>query len=126
MQLFKYIISGIINTAVGYGVFFLLVKITNLSPEYANAAGYAVALIVAFILNKVFVFNKSTFHRNLIPKFAFAFILSFTINQLVLIALYRLIGLSVEISQLCGMASYTLIFYLLNKNFVFRDTAPTH
>jgi putative flippase GtrA len=123
MQFLKYIIFGLINTVVGFGVFFALFRIFNISVEYANAAGYGFALIIAFILNKVFVFNKSISNRNTIPKFIIAFIFSFIINQLVLMFFYRLIGLSAEISQTFAMVSYTFLFYFLNKNFVFSDKA---
>lgn len=121
MQFFRYIISGVINTAVGYGVFFVLLRIFNVSPEYANAVGYCIALFVAFTLNKVFVFNNSISNRKLMPKFVVAYILSFTANQLVLMIFYRIIGMSAEISQIFSMASYTFIFYFLNKHFVFSE-----
>jgi len=121
MQFFKYIISGVINTTVGYGIFFLFIRIFNVSIVYANAMGYSIALIVAFTLNKVFVFNKSKYNQHSITRFILAFVLSFIANQLILMIFCLAIGLSAEISQIFAMLSYTFTFYFLNKYFVFRE-----
>jgi putative flippase GtrA len=121
MQIIKYILTGLINTIVGYSVFWVLLKHFNFSAEYANAAGYGSALIVAFVLNKIFVFNQSTFSRSMIPRFILAFTASFLINQIVLIIIYRVIGLQVEIAQAIAMGTYTVMFYFLNKRFVFNE-----
>ncbi len=119
IELLKYGISGVINTAVGYGVFWILFTQLQVSAEWANAFGYAVALVVAFILNKVFVFNNATFHQRMILRFIVAFLLSFIINQIILIALHRGLSIRAEFAQVVAMASYTVVFYLLNKRFVF-------
>lgn len=120
MQPLKYIFAGVANTAIGYGVFLALVTLLNTSPAYANAVGYGVALIAAFSLNKVFVFNQSVTDRSTIPKFIIAFALSFILNQLVLMVAYRWLEIRVEIAQIFAMVTYTVVFYLLNKEFVFN------
>lgn len=120
MQALKYIFAGVANTAIGYGVFLLLVSLFDMNPSYANAIGYVIALVAAFVLNKTFVFNRSTTDRSTIPKFIIAFSISFTFNQLILLAGYRWIGLDAKIAQIFAMISYTLVFYILNKKFVFN------
>lgn len=120
MQPLKYTLAGIANTVIGYGVFLALVTLFNMIPAYANAIGYGVALIAAFSLNKFFVFNQSTTDHNTIPKFILAFAISFIINQLVLMIVYGWIGVHAEIAQIFAMISYTIVFYLLNKEFVFN------
>ncbi|KZN15803.1 MULTISPECIES: GtrA family protein [Pseudomonas] len=120
MQPLKYIFAGIANTVIGYGVFLILVTLFNMNPAYANAIGYGVALIAAFLFNKTFVFSQSTTDRSTIPKFVLAFAISFTLNQLVLMIVYRWIGVHAEVAQIFAMASYTIAFYLLNKEFVFN------
>ncbi|MNJ12156.1 GtrA-like protein [compost metagenome] len=123
MQIIKYALTGLINTAVGYGVFWILFTYFNFSAEHANAMGYGIALTLAFLLNKLFVFNKSTFHHGMIPRFVLAFALAFLLNQLVLIILHRTLGIRAEIAQLMAMGTYTVIFYVLNKRFVFSEKA---
>jgi putative flippase GtrA len=120
MQPLKYIFAGIANTAIGYGVFLALITLLNMNPAYANAIGYGVALIAAFLLNKTFVFSQSTTDQSTIPKFILAFAISFTLNQLALMIIYRWLGVHAEIAQIFAMTSYTIAFYLLNKEFVFN------
>jgi len=124
MQFIKYLTVGLVNTLVGYGVFFLLVQYSKIYPEIANAIGYALALIVAFSLNRMFVFKSTVQNSKALPRFIAAFCLSFLINQLVLVLFLRLLKWPAEVSQIPAMVSYTLVFYYLNKNYVFPDLRP--
>lgn len=121
MQLIKYLVSGGVNTLVGYGIFLALLTYLGWSPELANAAGYGVALVVAYMLNKIFVFKGSAPARKAVPKFLVAFALAFSANQLVLTGLVRVLDFRPELAQVIAMVVYTVAFYLLNKNYVFKD-----
>lgn len=121
MQFIKYLAVGLVNTLVGYGVFFLLVRYSRIYPEAANAVGYALALVVAFSLNRMFVFKSTVQNSKALPRFIAAFSVSFLVNQLVLVLFLHLLKWPAEISQIPAMASYTLVFYYLNKNYVFSD-----
>ncbi|MNG31690.1 GtrA-like protein [compost metagenome] len=59
----------------------------------------------------------------MIPRFILAFLVSFLINQIVLITLHRALDIRAEIAQLLAMGTYTVIFYMLNKRFVFSEKA---
>ena len=120
MLVFKYLIAGLVNTLVGYGVFLLLLASSSMLPEVANAISYVIALVVAFILNKVFVFKSSVKNAVAIPKFIAAFAISFLVNQLVLILFYRLLNSPAAIAQIPAMVSYTIVFYVLNKHYVYK------
>ncbi|UXZ21251.1 GtrA family protein [Pseudomonas sp. YeP6b] len=123
MQIIKYIISGVINTAIGYCTFLFCLNQLNFKAEYANTAGYAVALIAAFFLNKVFVFNDTTFRSGMIFKFIIAFVIAFLTNQAILLIGIHLVNLKAETAQIFAMCTYTIIFYVLNKKYVF-NTLP--
>ena len=121
MQFLKYIVAGVINTVIGYGVFLTLFRLLYISAEYANAFGACAGLASAFVLNRLFVFNKPIFNHKILLKFLSAFLVAFLINQFVLIILYRIVGLNAETAQIFAMISYSIFFYFLNKNFVFHD-----
>lgn len=123
MQIIKYIISGLINTAIGYCTFLFFFKQLDFKAEYANTIGYAVALIAAFFLNKVFVFSNTTFRSGMILRFIIAFVIAFLMNQAVLLIGIHLVNLKAEIAQIFAMCAYTIIFYILNKKYVF-NTLP--
>lgn len=123
MQILKYIVVGVLNTLVGYGVFFILFRILHVTPEIANTIGYILALSVAFLLNRTYVFKGDVLISRTIPRFLSAFAIAFSINQLVLIFFYRYLDFAAEISQVPAMISYSLVFFALNKYFVFSGSA---
>ena len=57
IQLHRYSMVGLLNTLLGYGVIFALMAL-SISALVANAVGYAVALVLAFVLNRQFVFRR--------------------------------------------------------------------
>jgi putative flippase GtrA len=88
----KFILAGVINTLVGYSTFWVGIHAFGLSPFLSNASGYAVALAIAYLLNRHFVFSS---HRAIptgggsrdagsIIRFLFAFVFAFALNQLTL------------------------------------------
>ncbi len=119
-ELIKYGVVGVINTAMGYGVFWIFFRWLNFSPEAANAIGYVSALSLAFILNHIFVFSGSTISATSAARFVAAFSIAFLINQIVLLVLFRIFSVPPEVAQIFAMIVYTVVFYLINKNFVFH------
>ncbi|SMQ61823.1 Putative flippase GtrA (transmembrane translocase of bactoprenol-linked glucose) [Pseudidiomarina planktonica] len=118
-EFFRFLVVGVINTAVGYGVFYLLLRYLHVQPYLANAIGYCVALSVAFTLSRCFVFNK-TYKPRMVLNFTIAFILAFGLNQITLFLSLNVAGLIPELAQLFAMAVYTVAFFFLNKYFVFN------
>lgn len=118
-EFIKFLVAGVINTLTGYGVFWIMWKWAGFSPEGANAIGYVTALLLAFILNHFFVFSGSVFSMTSVTRFIAAFGTAFAINQGVLFVLFRIFFVPPEIAQVFAMTVYTIIFYFLNKWFVF-------
>ncbi|WP_103035901.1 GtrA family protein [Castellaniella caeni] len=115
----RYLVAGVINTVVGYAVFLFALRIVGVAPGVANVACYAVALGVAFLLNKHYVFATKSSTLTELWRFLLSFVLAFLLNQLTLAASIDWLHIPAEISQIAAMAVYTVAFYLLNKWFVF-------
>lgn len=117
----KYLISGTVNTIIGYSTFLLLYKFFNIIPAVANAISYAIALFAAFLLSRHFVFGAKTKNRakGQVYRFILSFLISFTLNQFILYILFRLFQIKAEYAQIASMIVYTITFYALSKNFVF-------
>jgi putative flippase GtrA len=54
----SYLFFGCVTTLVNYIVYFLLYNIAHLSGAYSNTIAWAVAVAVAFVTNKPFVFKS--------------------------------------------------------------------
>lgn len=124
-ELGRFLVVGIVNTAFGYGIFWLGLHALGLSAPVSNALSYAISLCLSFVLTRTFVFRDNGKRSGGAAwRFIAAFAIAFAVNQAVLWILLRL-SLRAEIAQLCAMASYTIVFFGLNKFFVFQR-ASTH
>lgn len=121
-QLLRYGVVGVVNTCVGYALFWVGLRLFGLGPNAANAVSYAICLCLSFMLNRSFVFNSAGPAKHAAWRFALAFCVAFSLNQAILWGLLWGGWLSPEIAQLFAMVAYTVLFYLLSKFFVFRDT----
>lgn len=119
MEVTRYAVAGVINTFVGYAVFWMAYRWMGLSPAAANTLGYTVALGVSFLLSSYFVFSNSKPIVSVAGRFVVAFTIAFLLNQFVLFILLSTAFLSAEIAQIFAMIAYTVVFYLLSKYFVF-------
>ena len=123
---FKFIIVGIVNTAVGAGVMFALYNIFHCSYWVSSIMNYVVGSVVSFFLNKYFTF-KSKF-------FSFKEVLYFTVNIAVCFfiayglakpfAMYLLSGYSITVQEntamFIGMVIFTGLNYLSQRFIVFK------
>lgn len=123
-QLLRYCAVGIVNSGVGYAIFWILLRVFGLTPGISNAVTYALALCLSFALNRRFVFDFGGPGRGAAVRFVLAFAVAFGINQLTLLGLLK-VGLRAEFAQIGAMAAYTIVFYFLSKFFVFRSNTTT-
>jgi putative flippase GtrA len=127
-ELVRYLIAGVVNTLAGYLVFLGALRVAGLDIVVANVLSYAAGLMVAFVLNRAFVFKDSVHSRAAVLKFLAGFAVAFAVNSGVLRLAHGVLGLRAELAQLCAMAAYTITFYLINKHVVFagrRGNDPT-
>jgi putative flippase GtrA len=109
---------GLVNTAVGYGTIIALMAM-NLGPVVANAGGYALGLFVSYLLNSRITFSHSAGASDWssLLRFLISFALAWLLN---LIVLTFALGYFVPaIAQGLAMVSYTLVFFVLSRSFVF-------
>lgn len=111
---------GLVNTAVGLTVIYVMMFGVGASPVVANMVGYGVGLCVSFTLN-----SRITFRQGLTVlsglRFIAAFAISYFANLVCLVTLIGPGGISPTYAQLGSMVIYTLVFFLLSRFFVFND-----
>ena len=128
-----YIIFGVATTAVNYVVFHLLYNVLwhQRNSLTANAAAFVAAVIFAFVVNKLFVFesrswNADTLKRE-IPSFLAARIGSFGIEEAGLFLAEKVLKLGGIIAFTAGSLSLdwitvikvALAFVVVALNYVF-------
>ena len=128
-----YIIFGVATTVVNYVVFYLLYNVLwNQSHSLAaNAAAFVAAVIFAFVVNKLFVFESKSWSMNTlkreIPSFLAARIGSFGIEEAGLFLCEKVLKLGGVIAITLGgvvldwitVVKVALAFVVVALNYVF-------
>ena len=132
---FRFILVGVINTLVGYGVMFGLYNLAGLhrlgDPGYwlSSAANYVVGSVVSFFLNKHFTFRN----RETGSAVVFRFILNISVCYLLAYGLAKPavawvlggMGLSQQLqgnlTMLAGSCLFVALNYLGQRFFAFRN-----
>ena len=115
----KYLIIGVFNTIIGYGVIFILMAF-GIIPEIANIIGYIIGILVSYALNKFYTFKTKSKSKKEFFRFIVSMICAYLINLFVLIVLYRYFHIDKYIATIIASIFYTLSGYVFSKYFAFR------
>ncbi len=109
-----------INTFFGFGIIFILVYL-GVIAEISNVIGYIFGFFLSYFLNKSYNFKSQKRHRDELPKFLLSMGISYILNLITLVVLYRFLDVNVYMSQLFAGAVYTLSGYFFAKRWVFHN-----
>lgn len=126
--LLRFLLVGLVNTAVGCGTMFLLYNLAGCSYWISSAANYITGGIVSFFLNKHFTFRDHKRSWKQAVKFATSVIICY-------LAAYGLakpivcqflstqsVRVQENFAMLSGAGIYTMLNYLGQRYLVFRHT----
>jgi putative flippase GtrA len=119
-QFLRYLLVGVANSAVGYGVIFGGMYLAGLSPEASNVAGYAVGLLVSYVLNRHYTFNSTQSRRTEFLRFLIVFAIAYALNFITLLVLIHVLGAHEGASQIVAGIVYVAASFAMNKYYVFR------
>jgi putative flippase GtrA len=118
-QAFKFILVGILNTLVGYGVYFTLLYFNIhyiLSLLIANIVG----ITHSFIWNKWWTFRSNKHIKHELPKFITVYGVTFILNLVLLVVFVELLKFDKRIAQLFALLFTTVISYIGHKLWSFK------
>jgi putative flippase GtrA len=124
----RFAMAGVLNTLVGLSITLTLDIGFHVKPALANAAGYAVGLVVSWFLQQRFVFRSQSNGWDTKIKWATTIAAAFALNQAVLAAMPMLVGdapLARTFSQLVAMGTYTVFQFIVMRLWVFRGAQNT-
>ena len=133
--LFRFILVGLVNTAVGYGVMFGLYNLAGLHTWgdtgywISSAANYIVGSVVSFFLNKHFTFRNREKGVKVVLRFALniavCWALAYGIAKPLMVWLLAGTGRSQQIqgnlSMLAGSGIFVFLNYFGQRFFAFRS-----
>lgn len=123
-QAIRYGLIGFVNTAVGVGI---MLAGAALGLHYAlyTAIAYLVALVVSFALNLRFTFRAKGRVLRRFRGFVVVCLACLGLAQAVQALLIEGLGWAEAWGVGCGMVSYTIAGFFLNRRFVFQPLAAT-
>ncbi|RST54308.1 GtrA family protein [Variovorax sp. MHTC-1] len=118
-QLLRFAAVGVVNTGLGYAVIFACMYLVGLGAVTSNVLGYAVGLVVSYLLNRSFTFRSVEAPRREIIRFVAIFLLAYLANLAVLILLVHYAGVHEGVAQVLAGIVYFGLSFVLNKYYVF-------
>lgn len=126
LQFGKFLSVGVVNTLAGLAVIYLAKWYFHLGNVTANALGYAIGLVLGFILNSRWTFAYYGPNTPAIVKFLLVALFAYCVNLLTVLMAIHVIGLNDYVAQAIGIPPYTLTSYFMSKYLVFRvDSSST-
>lgn len=120
VQVLRYALVGVGNTAIGYGVIFFL-QASGFNVVIANATGYAFGLMFSFFVNRRWSFQSKASLLRSLPRFLMITGIAYLANISTVLLVINLIGINPYFGQLSGVIPYFLIGYFGAKFFAFAE-----
>lgn len=117
-QATRYVLVGIVNTAVTAIVIFSLMKM-NVGIYICNITGYIVGIIFSFTANSAFTFSTSLSTKKFI-KFLIACLFCWILNAIAIKLFLTEFPSEIYVSQIIGMITYTIFGFIINRLWVMR------
>lgn len=113
----RYLSVGILNTIVT-GVTISFLSLTAFSAYFNNFAGFSLGIVTSFFLNGKWTFNQTQLLPSTFVPFLCAVVISYGANLLVMTVSREFF--SILIAQLLGILTYSIIFFAINRAYVFN------
>ena len=123
-EIITYLFFGFVTTAVNYGVYALLVRGFHMDVVPANIIAWIVAMIVAFVTNKLWVFESKAHDFKTLAKefveFAIARLITLGIETLLLWIFVDKLGANDLIMKIITNVIVVILNYIFSKFIIFR------
>lgn len=118
-QLLRFVIVGVIATAIHYGIYLLLLRFFPNSETIVYSIGYVVSFVCNFILTCLFTFRKKASTKRGVG-FGLAHLVNYCLH-VVLLNVFLWIGISNKLAPIpvfciAVPVNFLLVRYVFNRN----------
>lgn len=119
-----YILFGIATTAVSFASYIIFVRYLGFGVALSNTLSHFLAILFAYVTNKIWVFRALDFSfQNIVREF-FKFLsgrlVTWAIDTSLLVILVDMLGYDAILSRVFTTAIVVILNYLVSKLLVFR------
>lgn len=122
-QFLMYLGVGLIGTAGHYLVLVVLVRLANVDPVPASAAGFCVGAIINYFANYRFTFRSRKQHGRTMAQFFVIAAGGLAVNTGVVALMTRGLHAHYLLSQFVATGTVVVLTYLGNRLWTFREVA---
>lgn len=119
-----YVIFGGLTTVVNYAVYYLFYKFTMADPVVYNIIAWVVAVLFAFITNKLFVFESRTFKADVLftelASFVGARLLSLIFETAFIALTVKVFNMNELVAKIITAVFVIIFNYFASKFFIFK------
>jgi putative flippase GtrA len=123
----RFLIAGGYNTAFGMTLFAVLHHYLQdyLHYQIILVMEHMVSVVNSFLTFKYYTFRSKGNAWREFKKVNLTYVLSLTINSILLYAFVELVGLHPVLGQVCSVGIVAVITYLMHKHFSFKEFPTT-
>jgi putative flippase GtrA len=125
VQLVRFLLVGILNTAMGLTCIYAAMWLLHLDYRLANAVGYTVGCGIGFLLNRSWTFRYSGSWWRSLARWLAVVAVAYGLNVLAVVALHEGLHVDAYAAQIGGVAAYTITAFLGARSLAFRDLGRT-
>ena len=124
-QALRFCLVGLANTTIGLLAIYAVLYFFAADPAIANAIGYAIGLVVSFLLNRLWTFDDSRSIVNVLPRYLMTAAFSYLLNLWVVLIGTHHFGVGPYLVQFFGIGVYTVSMFLGCRWFVFNVSSQS-
>jgi putative flippase GtrA len=111
---------GLANTIIGLLAIYAVLYFFGADAAIANAIGYAIGMVVSFLLNRLWTFGDSRSIVKVLPRYLMTAAISYLLNLSVVLIGTHYFGVGPYQVQFFGIGVYTVAMFLGCRWFVFN------
>ncbi|BFT75368.1 GtrA family protein [Paenibacillus sp. P36] len=119
-QTIKFLVVGLLNTIVGYTVYFMCLRFFNFNYIISLIFAHILGVIHSYTWNSKWTFKTGRYTFKNLLKFLGVYVISFFINLIVLYILVNYLRIAPLYSQLFALFITTLISFVGHKYWSFK------
>ena len=116
-EVISYLFFGVLTTAVDFLSYLLFTRVLSMGDELSNIIAQVVAIIIAFVTNKLFVFEDKTDSKEKLFGQFLKFVSLRTATLILNAALFRLLAVALGIHDIIAKALVSVLVIILNYVF---------
>ena len=121
----SYLIFGVLTTIIDIAAYVIFSKLFGINYLIANMMSWTIAVIFAFVTNKIYVFNSRNYSIKTlldeIPSFVSARLITLIFSLVFIYMCVVLFGINDVVSKVASNVFVVILNYILSKFFIFSE-----